>query len=397
MSVLFNDLRLLVGDLCQNYNVTTVDSGAKDRAINRAIEYVQRKLGLPSDKKIHSFYYYDDTKFYVTPSGFNELLQVYYNTSSLIDTDNNIFRNRWFVSKDIEMIRDSAQINNKNRVSFTTINQASELFLLGSNLRGSSIVNSFDNTTGLTFNGGITGAVADTNIKKQGSASLKFDMNNSLSISTITMVSNLDISALLNLVSAYRMYIMFPTSGAAQISNIKLTLQSSVGNDYTITATTKDDGTAWSNGEWNRISWSLANVVTTGTPVSTAITSMILTFTHSGSFTAISNMRIDYLYQINPDYLNAIYYSSYKGTDTTGATPKIILDNPSDIVSFGNYAPDLQYPIALFAATILSPQLRFEENFMIMYKQQFTEVITLLSRTYPRQRNGPVSTTSLIR
>ena len=397
MSVTFQDLKLQTQDLLSNYNVTNIDVGNIDRALNRAIEYVQRKLGLPSDKKIFSFYYYDDTKFYDNPEGFNELIQLYYNTSSLVDADHNVPMNRWFNRKDIELIRDSGSFQNKNNVAFTTINEVSQLMLLGQNLRGAAVINAFDSTTGITFSSNITSTSIDTNIKKQGSGSLKFNINNSLSTSTITIAGNWDISQLLNIVSAYRMYIDLPTGAAAQFTNIKLTLQSSAGNNYTITTTTQDDGTAWTENVWDRISWSLADAVTTGSPVSTQINSIIITFTHSGSFTAVTNMRVDYLYQVNPDYMDVIYYSAYKGTDTTGVTPKIILDEDSDIISFGSYASDLIFPIALKAATILNPQLRADENFAQMYKIEFSDVVALLSRTYPRVRQAASAQTQLIR
>lgn len=397
MNIFFSDLKIQTNDLLSNYNVTSIDKGNVNRAVNRSIEYVQRRLALPSDKKIFSFYYYDDTKFYETPDGFNELLQLFYNTSSLVDADHNFPRNRWFVRKDIEMIRDTAPINEDHRVSFTTMNQASELFLLGSNLRGSSLVNSFDNTIGLTFSSNITGVSIDTNVKKQGSGSLKFSMNNSLSASTITMAGLWDLSQLLNIVSAYRMYVDFPVGAAAQFSSISLRFQSSTGNYYTITTSAQDNGDPWTENVWDRLSWSLADIVTTGSPVSTQINSIVITLTHSGSFTAVSNLRLDNFYQINPDYMDCIYYSSYKGTDSTGVTPKIILTEDQDIVSFGDYAPDLVYPIALKAATIISPQLRFDADFQVMYKSDFEDVIKLLSRTYPRSRQAPNAQTQLIR
>jgi hypothetical protein len=398
MTVLFNDLKLMTSDLLSNYNVTTVDKGNKERAINRAIEYVQRKLGLPSDKKIWSFYFYDDTKFYTTPDGFNELLQLYYNTSSVVDSDYNNPRNRWFVDKDIELLRATGNTyGSMNKVAFTTINQLSQLMLVGSNIRGSSIINAFDNTTGLTFSSSITGTSIDTYVKKQGSGSLKFSMDNSASTSTITMAGSWDITQAIAISSAYRLYIDFPVGAAAQFTNVKLSLISSVGNSYDITATTQDDGTAWTENVWDRLSFSLANATTTGTPVASQITSMVITFTHSGTFTAVSNIRMDYLYQVNPDYMDVVYYSSQKGTNQAGTVPKVILDEDSDIVSFGAYAPDLVYPIALKAASILQPQLRFNPEFYAMYKADFIDVLTLMSRTYPRQRQAGNAQTQLIR
>lgn len=397
MSVSLNDIVLQTDDLLSNYNVTTVDKGNVYRAINRSIEYVQRKLGLPSDKKIHSFYYYEDTPFYTAPNGFNELLQVYYNNSSLIDVNHNYQKNRWYVFKDIEMLRTSAPIQVRNKVAWTTINQLSQLYLLGSNLYGMSTINSFDSTTGLTFSSNISNTSIDTDVKKQGSGSLKFDMSNALTSTTISFTGVWDMSAIFTFLAAHRLYLNLPTGAAAQLSSLSLQFQSSTGNFYELSTTTQDTGEAFTENVWDRVSFSTASYTTTGSPNSKLINKITLTFYHSGSFTGITGMRIDDLYQIIPDYLDAVYYSAYKGTDVTGDTPKILLTTASDIVSFGDYAPDLIMPIALKAATILNPQLRADKDFASLYKSEFTDHITLMSRTYPRQRQAGNAQTQLIR
>jgi hypothetical protein len=406
MNVLLSDITNQTNDLLSNYNVTTVDAGNTQRAINRAIEYVQRRLGLPSDKQIFSFYYYEDTIFYNIPNdGFNELIQISYNNLQTLSTNivpnvygnPNVPKNRWFVDKDIELIRNTGWKSSQNKCAYTTMNQFPQIMMVGQNLNGSYTVNSFDSTVGLTFSTDITNVSIDPYVVKQGSGSLKFNMNNTHSASTITIAGNWDISQLLSIASAYRMYIDFPIGASTQISSINISFVSSVGNSYNVTTSTQDSGAAWTENVWNRISWFLSNETTTGTPLATQISSIVITFNHSGTFTGITNMRIDNLYQISPDYMDCLFYSAYKGTDSTGTIPKIILDDDSDIASFGTYAPDLIYPISLKAATILNPQLRADLNFAQMYQADFKDALTLMSRTYPRIRQAPSAQTQLIR
>jgi len=396
--VTLNDILLNVNDFNQNYSTSTIDQGNKLRAINRAIEYVQRRLGLPSDKRIKEFYFYEDTLFYNADEGTNELLEIYYNTDSSSSADSNSFPNRWFAYKDIEILRNTNGNNQQNRFAFTSINGLNQILMKGYNTRPRNLINVFNSTVGLTGSTSVTSLTTDSNIYQSGGSSVSFGMDNSESTSTITFAANLDIRSSLNEGGQVRFYIDWPTGiSTSVISSVTLRLQSSTGNYYTISTTTQDDGTAWSATGFNRLSFNLANAVSTGTPNASAITTAVLSFVHGGSFVTQTNVRINNMYMVQPDLVNLIYYSAYKGTDTTGATDKILLTELTDIVSFGAYAPDLILPIALKASLILWPQLRGDINFLQVYKSDSEDTMKLFSRSYPRYKNVTSGNTQLIR
>jgi len=194
------------------------------------------------------------------------------------------------------------------------------------------------------------------------------------------------IASLLNTNGAYRMYIDFPTGTTGYFTNVELRLQSSVGNYYSILATVQSDGTAWNSNAWSLLSWQLSNATVVGSPNPAQITSMYVYLNHSGSYAAVTGIRFNYLYQITPDYIDAVYYSAYKGTDLTGVTPKLILDTASDICSFGSIAPDLILPISLKAAATLSPQILASPEFQAIWKADFLEAMLVFGRVYPRRR-----------
>lgn len=399
MDVTLQDLLNQIDDYNQNYNVSNIDLGNKLRAANRAFEFVQRRLGLPSDRKIFSFYYFEDTKFYDMPNAFNEFIELYYNTvNGNVDGDHNIARNRWYSSSDSDILRSSGQYSPNNRIAFTAINGKNQILLAGRNRRQSILINSFDSPSGITFSSSITGTSIDSNIYKQGAASIMFNMNNTESTSTITIPSvNYDIRQLLNTNGAYRFYTFFPAGTAGYFTSINIRLISSVGNYYQIAATLDYQGNAWASNGWSLITEPLANAATTGTPNAAAITSIEIDYIHSGTFQNLTGMRIDYLYTVQPDLLDLVFYSAYKGTDSTGTTQKIILDDGADKLSFGSFAPDLIDLIALKAAVKLWPQLRADINFMQNYKQDFNEALLVYGKTYPRVRNSNASNTSLLR
>ena len=377
-----------VSDFMASYSSTTISLGNVERGINRAIEFVQRRLGLPSDNAIQSFYFYEDTPYYDCATGFNELIGLKYNTSANsnpVDCNPNVPRRRWNVYKDIEIMQLSGQWPDENQVAFTTVNGKSQLLLHGRNQRGSQTINPLNSTNGLTFSTDITASV-DTNVYKYSNGSLKLNINTSLSASYLTFSGMWSIASLLNTNGAYRMYIDFPTGTTGYFTNVELRLQSSVGNYYSILATVQSDGTAWNSNAWSLLSWQLSNATVVGSPNPAQITSMYVYLNHSGSYAAVTGIRFNYLYQITPDYIDAVYYSAYKGTDLTGATPKIILDTPSDICSFGSIAPDLILPISLKAAATLSPQILASPEFQAIWKADFLEAMEVFGRVYPRRR-----------
>jgi hypothetical protein len=375
-------------DFCASYSVTTVSLGNVERGINRAIEFVQRRLGLPSDKAIQSFWFYEDTPYYNCAIGFNELIGLKYNTSANsfpIDQNPNVPRRRWNVYKDVEIMQLSGQWPDENQVAFTTVNGMSQLLLHGRNQRGAQTINPLNSASGLTYSTDISGVTVDSNVYKYSNGSLSFNINTSLSATWFNFPGIWNISSLLNTNGAYRMYVDFPTGTTGYFTNVELRLQSSAGNYYSMPATLQSDGTAWNSGSWSLLSWQLSNATIVGSPDPTKITPYVY-FNHSGSYAAVTGMRINYLYQITPDLIDAIYYSAYKGTDTTGTVPKLILDTASDICSFGSIAPDLILPICLKAAATLSPQILASPEFQAIWKADFLEAMLVFGRVYPRQR-----------
>lgn len=397
-TILFSDVKNQIKDLVTSYSTSSIDLGNIDRAANRAIEVVQRRLGLPSDKKIQSLYFYEDSLFYDCNDAFNELLSIRYNTSAnstVIDQDPNVPRMKWGIFKDTEILTSTGSYPGMNQAAFTTINGKNQIVLHGRNMRGSSIVNSLSSTSGLSYSTDVTSITQDTDIYKYSNGSVKFSLNTSLSSSYVSFAGLWDISKLINLNSAYRLYVNFPSGTTGYFSNVEIRLQSSTGNYYSMTTTLQSDGTAWNSGTWSLLAWNLSSATKTGTPDPKSIKNIYIYFNHSGSFTTTTDLRINYFYQITPDYLDVIYYSAIKGTDTTGVTSKVILTEDSDILAFGSYAPDLIYPIALQGAKILSPQILADPNFRAIYKDDYEETMKLFGRTYPRQRSSSFGKTNI--
>jgi hypothetical protein len=398
ITVTLQNLLDQTNDFLQNYSATSIDLGNRIRAINRAIEFVQQRMALPSDRQIFTFNFYEDTAYYNLPDGYSDFNGLYYNNvNPPVTGDANRPPYIWVPEADTNILRSTGQFRFQNRYAFTSNNGENQLLLSGHNLHSSFGVCAFNSLAGLTFSSSISGAAVDNNIFVTGGGSIIFNINAGESESLVTIANTANITNLLNTNAAYRLEVFFPTGVTTSIlSNIELRLQSSPGNYYSMTTTTDYLSNAWASNGWSKLGFNLADAGQEGTPVATAV-QPIIGFTHAGGFSPITGMRLDALTVVQPDLMDFVYFSSYKGTDTTGTTKKILLDTASDILGFGSFAPDLILPICIKAALILWPQLRADPTFYSIYQTDFKDTIALYGKRYPRTRNPVANPTRLKR
>ena len=380
--VVLQDILNQTNDYVRNYTTGTVDLGNRLRAINRATEFFQRRMGLPSDERVYSFYFVQPTNYYGMPVDFNEPIDLIYH-----DYMNNFPGNEFFFQKYPQVLR-LAGINPATKYfSTATYNGSNQLLILGNNLDSGMILDDFDNaiTEGWVGSGDANTLAEDNNIFTQGSGSLSFNITPSTGTATLTQpnFSQTTFTDWFQQMGWVMLDIWFTTTN---FTSVQLVLQSSVGNYYTITVTANADGTAWTANQWNTVAFLLSSAAIAGSPDNSAINYVQIKFIEGTAFTAQTSMRVDNMNIVIPDYLDLIYYSNYKCTDSTGTVDKLNFTSADDIALFGNYAPDLIGPIARRAALELMPQLRQDKEWYREYKIEVNEAIKIWGRTYPRKR-----------
>lgn len=240
-----------VGDYSGNYHTGTEDPNAKIRAVNRSIEYMKRRLGLPSDETIQSFYFSADQIFYPVNSDFDESIQLLYNDYSLNTTDR-----EWNFYSYPEVLKISGQPRNP-RYSFTTINGLKQLVMLGSNVRKGNVLFPFDSIDGWTAEDDASNLTVDTIQKYNGSASLAFDISNSSGTATLQKTGlSLDLKDLFENHGRIKYWAWMTDNN---IDDITLKLMTDATNYYSITASLADDGTAFSENEWFKVGFVLVS------------------------------------------------------------------------------------------------------------------------------------------
>jgi len=376
MTIRVQDIVNTMNDYLGNYTTGQNGDQNKIRAINRSIELVKQKLGLPSDEVSQSILFNEDQNYYDCSSDFVETLGIYFN-----DDNNNVSANEWRYLAWPQLRRMMGQATNKRYFSYYPVNGKNQIIMFGSNLKGTQTKESFD--TEWIAGGDASNLTLDSNQKKEGAYSNNFDITNSSGEATITKTGLIyDVRELHEKQGYWKVWAYLSST---EIDSISIEYGTDSSNYYTITSTTQDDGTALATG-WNKIGFSTDAAVMTGSPDNTSITYVKIIYDLGAAFTSATDFRLDWLMWTFPDLIDHVYYSAIKGTDTTGATSKTQLTELSDILSFGSFAEDLVTPIAMQAALYIAPSLRGDKEFYSMYRQDFVEILKTWARRYPRKR-----------
>lgn len=387
----------MVGDYCVNYTSGNIDLPQRIRAINRSIEDVHRCLGLTCDETIFNFLYSQDNMFTNLPTDFDEPILLYYQNSNY----NMGGQAGWKWNEYTTLLQNSSTGSTfgwglgyaqgrwgQLMYSSTNINGLKQLVQLGSNVIQGRIINPFNTLNLVTGTGDATNLAVDNNVWINTGGSISFTIDPTLGNGYAGIsVSGFGIMSVEQAIQASGIYKVYSYLQSLNISSIQLILTSATGT-YTFTATTQDNNNPFLLQQWFKVQW-LQNLVSiAGSPNAQEITSYEIRYNEGAGFglVAIPYFRIDDFYLTFPDSMNLVYYSQYKGTDSTGSVQKIILDSLTDLPNFMQFFPDFINMVALRAAYILMPQLSADKDFMDMYRRDYIENLKDLGKIYPRKR-----------
>lgn len=410
MAVLWSDLQTQLQDYIRTYTTGSLPQANMDRALNRSVEYFQRRLALPSDRRIYKFYFTQDTLYYNLPTGFNEAIGLFYDSQS-----SNVPANSWSFRPDTDIMAFTglgafspvSMAGTSNRYwGFSTVNQVSpgQIIMVGPNINPPMTIDPLSSIGSWVASGDASNLAVDSNNFQTGSGSLQFTITPSGGTATLSSTPAGNAWDFLNYSQnngQLKFYVYF--GNTVNFTNVQLVLQTSTGNYWTGTMTTNADGTAWTSNQWNKLGVFWNNLVMTGSPSATDIATIKIIFTEGGGFTTTSTMHVNFLFAVVPDYMDLIYYSGYKGHVTNASTDILVfnpggsLTNNSDTLYFGDYAPDLIGPIAKRAAIEIMPQLRQDKDFMGEYKEEVKEWLNIFGKVYPRKRTYNMGQTKLRR
>lgn len=385
----------MMNDYISNYTDGNIDDGNRLRALNRAIEDVHRRLGLTCDEKIFNFLYSQDNMFTDLTEDFDEPILLYYENQAY----NLGGQSGWNWGQYTKILQSSGiggsygygygmGMYGQKTFGTTNINGTKQLVQRGANIRQGSTINAFNTLNLLTATGDATSLAVDNNIYVANGGSVSFTIDPNLGNGYAGIqVSGFGIMSVEQAIQNSGIYKVYSYLQTDEIDEIQLILTSS-GGSYTFSVTTQQDNSAFEADAWNKMQFQWTLVSIAGSPDSQAITSYEFRWVEGAGFgsVAIPYFRIDDFYLTFPDEMNLIYYTQYKGTDSTGTVNKIILDNLSDKPTFMQFFPDFINMISLKAALILMPQMALDKEFMALYRRDYEESLEDWGKIYPRKR-----------
>lgn len=211
---------------------------------------------------------------------------------------------------------------------------------IASNVDSDSIV--FSEFDSLVASGGTwvaygdgTNLVADTDDFIKGAGSLSWDI--SAAGGTTAGVQNIGLNAID--VTDYvggngAAFIFFKINSVTNLTNLKLQIGSSTSDYYTLTATTRHDGTAFVTG-WNLIRFDLTNLtsVKTGTPIITAFNYAAIYMTKTAGKISETQYKFDWLCFAKGQKAQITFYSKYGWQSSAGAYKENSTDDSDLLVA----------------------------------------------------------------
>lgn len=388
MSTTVQDVLNDLNDLTGEYQTGTATDSIKIRHINKAVEWVKRKIGLPSDEVKQTINWSQDQIFYDLNSDVDELLYIYWKKQSP-NTHERYWTN---VGNYDEILKRQGDANKRFNFAETHINGSKQVAISGYNITPPSTIDSMDEVGTWEVSGDASALAVDVYTKYAGTGSLSFSVTNSSGVASIiddSVTLNIDDLIKNNGMIKLRQYL-----SSANIDDVALYLYTDDSNYWTITETDLDDSTAFTASNWDKVGFPMANRVATGSPTATNITKIRIEYDLGAGFTT-GTIKVDDLFLAYPDELELVYKTSIKGTDSTGVVNRTTLKDVTDIVNLGH--DDLAELVAHKAALRIWPTLKGDKEFWAAYRQLEKELLGDFARRYPRKRTSGTRETSFNR
>lgn len=378
MDITLNDAILGTQDHLANYTTSTIDPGQKKRQINRAIEYIKRRFGMPSDETIFSFLFCEDQNFYDLPEDFDESFLLKYRNDAY-----NIPQYKWDYYTYAELFK---VIGNAPGFMYavTTINGRKQLMVVGQNVVRGQLLDSCETISTWAASGDASGLVVDSLQKYAGSASLSFDITRSTGVATLKK-TGLALN-LTDLFSKHGYIKLWNDMTATGVDSVSLKLITTTGAYYTITVDTADNGDAFSIDEFIKLGFPMDDALKTGAADYGNITQIEIDWNLNIAFVSAADFRIDQIFTVIPDQMDLIYYSSYKGTDANTSAQKIMLTDETDIITIASMFPDALDIICRRAAINMWFSFNGSRDAYTAFKQEFDDITKAWNRSFPRKR-----------
>lgn len=232
---------------------------------------------------------------------------------------------------------------------------------------------------------GATSLTVDNVNFVSGAGSLKFNLAAGQVTGYIqnSTFSAVDLSTLVNQGTLF-VYVYLPT--ASSVTSVNLRWGSSSSNYYSQSATTNQQGNAFVNG-WNLLAFAWNGSTTTGTPVSTAINYLRVTYTYDG--TLQTGVHLNNVTASLGSILELVYYSKFLFRDGSSGAYQETVTADSNLVNLDTESYNLLFSQVAYLCAQQQQGLDaafFDSNFWL---QQYNENLARYQAMYKSQVQKP--------
>jgi hypothetical protein len=226
----------------------------------------------------------------------------------------------------------------------------------------------------------------DTVVYKQGVASIKFNIDTTLSGSdraslTRTFTTGFDFSPYKD-IGWLKMWADLPN--VTNLSSISLNWGTDASNYYKTTITAQVDGNAFSTTRWNDLGFEWNGATVVGTPTDTNIAYFKIDLDYTGAYVSTDDFRFDFLRLLVPDNMTLTYTTNSVGK-SSGGTYLSAFTASTDTFLFGDVDPSLGEVIAIYASVILSPQILVDN---VEVKARYRELEKIFRSRFPKRKQN---------
>lgn len=371
MSTSLDNLKTRFQLLIADKSNGTIESGDQTILFNQAIRILQTTADVYGTQLDTDLDIFAAEKEYPVPSKFKA-------TIDLLDRDNPVphFRSR------------SAKVFWRDRLIETDIvsqefRRETQFLLVNSERGAGSVqVNNFDSVTAdgtwaAVGGTGVSNVTADTSVKKEGEASINFDVT----AGTVPAIENstftaIDLSAHEDKSTLF-LWVFLPT--ISDITSVNLRWGSTTSDYWDVTETDQFSGQDFVVG-WNRLGFAWNGASETGTPVASGIDMVRVTINYSVAVTD-TDFRVDDLTSKLPLTMTHFYYTTpmtkttggvYNDEFTAGDDVTVMLDSHDDL---------LVYKALEFGFMVLQ-----EFNSAGFYRERYEEHLRQIMQDFNSQR-----------
>jgi len=293
---------------------TTIEQNQKISALNSAISFLLGEIDFDASIRTHTIEFTDQVLEYNLPSDFVSLISLRYEDSAPPYVGENSKRD-WIY----ENVGTITKLSYKPSDAVLFAVGGKKIYILTSNIYAPEKIDSCDNTTGWIAEDDAVNLGINTAEKKEGNASIKFDIdvsNSPVNRASLKKTFSFPVSwKHRENIGSFTLWLFIRET--TNLSSISFNWGTDAANYYKTTVNSQYDGSPFVIG-WNFLKFNWKDATIIGSPNPENISFIKIDIDYTSSFTSSNNWLLDDINLVVYDPIVVTYYSNKVVRDVSG-------------------------------------------------------------------------------